>query len=417
MLFLYSIAIRFYFLGVLFAWPFRKKVRLWIKGRREWKRRQKTAFSPGDRVVWFHCASLGEFEQGRPLMESFRKEFPEYKILLTFFSSSGYEIRRQFTGADVVGYIPADTPLRARRFLEYVNPVLAVFIKYEFWLNHLREIHRRKIPLLLVSGIFRPDQIFFKSYGMIFWKGLRAFHHFYVQTEESVRLLHAIGYENVTLSGDTRFDRVAAVALNPLPLPEVALFCGESKVLIGGSLWPPDEEVLDTLISKAIPGLKFILAPHEVSREHAGKLLRKYGSRATTYSAWKIQPKGDPDVMILDTVGILAYVYRFGHYAYIGGGFGAGIHNILEAAVFGIPLFFGPNYRKFREAADLKKTGGAFPVRSADDFMFQWMQQWENAETSHRTGEVCHHYVSRNLGATSMIMRGIKEVLHKSNEG
>ncbi len=404
MRYLYNLSIRLFTLALMIAWPFSAKARKWVKGRRKVLTRLQTQIAGSESLIWFHCASLGEFEQGRPLIEAIHDEYPGHKILLTFFSPSGYEIRKHYGLADFVSYLPADTPRNARRFLEIVNPDLVIFVKYEFWLNYLRVIRKHDIPLLLVSGIFRPGHRFFRWYGGIFREGLRAFRHLFVQDEDSLKLLAGIDIHNVSVSGDTRFDRVAAVAMNPMPLPEIAAFCGESKILVGGSLWPPDEDVVHDLIKSRPDHVRFILAPHEVSPGHTAHLLKKYQGRAVSLSRWLQKPEGDFDILVIDSIGILSSVYQFGHIAFIGGGYGKGIHNILEAAVFGLPVFFGPNHKKFREARELTQLGGAFTIVKKEDFTVQITRLLNDQFYRESVRKICRDYVQERCGATAAIL-------------
>jgi len=401
---LYNLSIRLFTLVLMIAWPFSAKARKWIRGRRKVLARLQAQIVGDEPIIWFHCASLGEFEQGRPLIEAIHDQYPGHKILLTFFSPSGYEVRKHYGLADYVSYLPADTPRNARRFIEIVNPDLVIFVKYEFWLNYLRVIGERNIPLLLVSGIFRPGHRFFRWYGAIFREGLRAFHHLFVQDEDSLKLLADIGVQNVTVSGDTRFDRVDAIARNPLPLTEISAFCGENKIVIGGSLWPPDEDVIHGYIKSRPDRVRFILAPHEVSPGHTGHLLKKYQGRAVSLSRWLQKPEGDFDILVIDSIGILSSVYQFGHVAFIGGGYGKGIHNILEAAVFGLPVFFGPNYKKFREARALIELGGAFAVAKKEDFAENVVRLVEDDDYRDTVSRICRDYVQERCGATTTIL-------------
>ncbi|HNQ59999.1 MAG TPA: glycosyltransferase N-terminal domain-containing protein [Bacteroidales bacterium] len=389
---------------------FNPKAKEWIKGRKNLFQRLQDKIDRDKPLVWFHCASLGEFEQGRPLIEAFHQSYPSFKILITFFSPSGYNVRKNYIGADYIFYLPADTPVNAKKFIEIIKPKLVIFIKYEFWLNYLKEIHARDIALLLVSGIFRPQQVFFKWYGKIFRQQLKAFSHFYVQNETSAQLLKNIGFDNVSASGDTRFDRVETIAANSQPLHEIKTFCADKKVIIGGSVWPADLKILEPFIQQASENFKFILAPHEVNRDIISGLLEHYGDKAITYTALKNRPQNDEKILIIDIVGILSSVYQFGWVAYIGGGFGVGIHNILEAAVYGIPVFFGPHYRKFQEACDLIERGGAFPINSSDDLL-RIILNADFEKNRNKVAKICKEYVLQNTGATKIVMQGINKII------
>ncbi len=349
-----------------------------------------------------HCASLGEFEQGRPLLEKIKNEAPHLKILLTFFSPSGYQIRKNYPGADLVTYLPADYSSNARKFLDITKPCMAIFVKYEFWFNYLNELHHREIPTFLVSGIFRPQQHFFKFYGAFFRKGLQAFTHFYIQNEASVYLLQQIGFQNVTLSGDTRFDRVIHQAEHFEELPEIKLFAAGHKVIVGGSVWPADLKIILPFIEKHTD-LKFILVPHEPEHGLVLRLKNQIGTGAILWSELSDAKPENYRVLIIDTIGLLSRLYYYCHVAYIGGGFGAGIHNILEAAVYGKPIVFGPNYHKFTEAVDLIKSRGALSVKSKGEFeqAIDYFLQPQNQEEAKK---ICRQYISQKSGATSIIV-------------
>ncbi|MCD8073171.1 MAG: 3-deoxy-D-manno-octulosonic acid transferase, partial [Alistipes sp.] len=370
-MFFYNIGIHFYGLAIRIASIFNRKAALWIAGRRNIFSRLAAAFSPGDKVIWMHCASLGEFEQGRPVLERLKKQYPDRKILLTFFSPSGYTVRKNYEGADAVFYLPLDTPRNVRRLLDAVDPEAAIFVKYEFWLNFLRELKRRNVPTYIVSAIFRKNSVFFRPYGGIFRKGLASFDTIFVQNETSKQLLAAIGVGNVVVSGDTRFDRVAAIPDTAPVVPLAARFADGDKVLIAGSTWPRDEELILEFMA-AHPRVKVILAPHEINPVRIERIANDPANRAVRFTAGDAQTRiKEARLLIIDTIGLLSALYRYGTYAYIGGGFGAGIHNTLEAATFGLPVAFGPNYGKFREARQLLELGAARSVSS-----FEELNRW-----------------------------------------
>lgn len=356
------------------------------------------------RVAWFHAASLGEFEQGRPVIEAFRKARPEYKILVTFFSPSGYEIRKNYSGADCICYLPTDTPKNVRRFMQIVHPEIAVFIKYEFWHNYLTAMQKAGTRLYLISAIFRKEQIFFKPYGGLFRRALEAFTHLFVQDENSKQFLHEIGIDAVSIAGDTRFDRVFTIASNAKNLPEIERFAQNMPVFIAGSTWPPDEELLLTLIER-YPSVKFIIAPHEIHASRIEKLRTTIHRPSLRYT--ELTPESDlahAEVLFIDTIGLLSSVYRYGTWGYIGGGFGAGIHNTLEAATFGLPLAFGPRYEAFKEAKELIAAGGAKSISTADE-LIQWFDPlFQSPEATQRTGDICRQYVIKHKGATQQII-------------
>lgn len=396
---------------VIYAWLLRvvalwnKKAKQWVVGRKNIFERMSQAISPTDRVVWIHVASLGEFEQGRPIIEAIRQQHPEYKILLTFFSPSGYEIRKNYDGADYIFYLPADTPSNVTRFLDIAHPEIAVFVKYEFWLNYLTQMKKRGVRSYLVSAIFRQDSVFFRSYGSMWREALDAFDQMFVQNEESRELLHSIGYDNVIIAGDTRFDRVAAIAKAAKPVEIVAKFKGASRLFVAGSTWGPDEDILLPLINEN-PDVKFVIAPHEMDEVRINKILSSAKGGAKRYT----QCVADTDfsttqVLVLDTIGILSSVYGYASWSYIGGGFGVGIHNTLEAATFGLPIAFGPKYEKFKEARDMVALGAATKVESAEELKLWFAPLRDNTEHLTHTSTIAKDYTAKNQGATALFMK------------
>ncbi|MGC8864556.1 MAG: 3-deoxy-D-manno-octulosonic acid transferase [Bacteroidales bacterium] len=403
--FLYNLALRIYVSGIRLASFFNPKANIWLRGRKEVWDKLKNNIHPHERWIWFHCASLGEFEQGRPVIERVRKEAPEFKILLTFFSPSGYEIRKNYTGVDLVTYLPADFPSNAQRFIHLVNPRLAVFVKYEFWINYLLALQRNDTPTYLISGIFRPSQHFFKWYGAFFRKGLSAFNHFYVQNETSVKLLESLGFHNITLSGDTRFDRVVQQVAYFEEIPLLQQWAPAHQVIVGGSLWPADFELLLPFIRKH-PEYSFILVPHEPEPARLRRMKDRIGPNARLWS------ESDPDtirktqVIIVDTVGLLSRIYRYAAVAYIGGGFGAGIHNILEAAAYGKPVIFGPNHKKFVEALELIEREGAKSISDANG-LEEALLHFVQSQNQGHAGHICKSYVESHAGATEIIVKDL----------
>ena len=399
---LYNCGIRLMDAGIRCAAPFNDKARLWKEGRRGLFEKLESLES--QRVAWFHAASLGEFEQGRPVIEAFRERCPEYKILVTFFSPSGYEIRKNYSGADCICYLPVDTPKNVRRFMQLVRPEIAVFIKYEFWYNYLTAMQKAGTRLYLISAIFRQDQIFFKPHGGLFRQALSAFTHLFVQDDSSKRLLHEIGIDRVSIAGDTRFDRVYTIASNAKNLPEIERFAQNAPVFIAGSTWPPDEVLLLTLIDR-YPAVKFIIAPHEIHPSRIEKLRAAIRRPSLRYT--ELTPESDlehAEVLFIDTIGLLSSVYRYGTWGYIGGGFGAGIHNTLEAATFGLPLAFGPRYEAFKEAKELIAAGGARSISNADE-LIQWFDPlFQSLEATQQSGNSCKQYVLNHKGATQQII-------------
>ncbi len=402
----YTIGILIINLLVKLAVPFNSKVRMWVNGLKDWKANLKSAVNPGDRNIWIHCASLGEFEQGRPLIEMLKKERPDVRIILTFFSPSGYEVRKKYALADYVCYLPADTPRNAREFISAVNPALVIFVKYEFWSNIIREISERNIPLYLISAIFRPDQHFFKWYGTFFRKVLACFTHFFVQDNESMKLLSGIGIKNVTVTGDTRFDRVARIAETAKEIHQVKLFRGDEKLFLSGSSWPGDEAILCEYINRYPGRMKWIFAPHEIEPDNIDRLEKLLTTTVIRYSQFS-EKAAEARVMIIDNIGMLSSAYRYASVAEVGGGFGAGIHNILEAACWGIPVIFGPNYGKFREAKELIDLGGARSFVNYAEFSEILDGFLSDGSVYLKAAETAGEYVRKNTGATAKILAEI----------
>jgi len=416
MLFLYRIGLVLFGLLMQLAALWHPKAKRWVAGRKNLLERMATEIKPSKQHIWFHFASLGEFEQGRPVMEALKKERPETKLIITFFSPSGYEIRKNYELAEHVFYLPLDTPQHAAEFIRIVRPQLAVFTKYEYWYFYFRALSRQQIPLYIVSGIFRKDQVFFTWYGGLHRSMLGFVKHFFVQNQESDDLLGSLGFRNTTLSGDTRFDRVYELAKRPQELPEIKSFCGESPVLIAGSTWPEDEALLVELLQK-YPNWKLIIAPHEVDEAHIQAILQRFPEgQVIRYSELKSENlKGKNEfsilntqysILVIDTIGLLSSLYAYGDLAYIGGGFGKGIHNTLEAAAYGIPVIFGPNYQKFQEAKDLIAAKAGFSIENQKELnkLFTDLQD-ENKRK--KAGEKAGNYVKENTGATKTILKQI----------
>lgn len=401
---LYNISILVYQLIIKAASLFNSKAKLWLEGRKDIFKKLDAKISDassGNPVVWFHCASLGEFEQGRPLIEKYKQLHPGTKILLTFFSPSGYEIRKNYPGADFIFYLSADTPSNARRFIEIVKPEAVYFVKYEFWFNYLHELKKKNVPVYLVSGIFRQEQHFFKFYGGWFRKQLGSFSHFYLQNEHSVALLNSIGYKNTTLTGDTRFDRVWEIAKNARAFPLVEKFKGNDAVLIAGSTWREDEKIISAVMPE---GFKLIIAPHETDEKHIEEICRQFSGFSTLrYSKADERNISSAQVLIIDNIGMLSSLYRYAEIAFIGGGFGKGIHNILEAATFGLPVIFGPNYEKFSEAKELIKLGGAFSIADKNEFE-KIILLLKDQQVLKTASHISRYYVESRTGATGKIL-------------
>lgn len=397
----------------LYAWVIRlvglkyEKARLWSEGRKGLFERMRAKIDPKARIVWLHVASLGEFEQGRPIIEEIRRSHPEYKILLTFFSPSGYEIRKNYTGADYIFYLPIDTRRNVRQFLDIAHPEVAIFVKYEFWLNMLTELRRRRIRTFVVSSIFRRNSVFFRFYGGPWRDALETFEVLFVQNEESKRLLAELGFDNVTIAGDTRFDRVAEIARSAKRVELIERFKGDKKLFIAGSTWGPDEELLIPLMNEN-PTLKFIIAPHEMDEGRIAHLMEATKGGAVRYTQCTAESDlKEKQLLILDTVGILASAYGSASWGYIGGGFGVGIHNTLEAATFGLPIAFGPKYQKFKEACDLLSLGAARSVKSYEELKEWFIPLRDDEQQLAATSRLARDYTHSHQGATRTITQTI----------
>lgn len=418
---IYNIVIYFVLWGIAIASLFNEKVRKMWRGEREAFKILKQKVDPNAKYIWFHAASLGEFEQGRPLMERIRKDYPQYKILLTFYSPSGYEVRKNYEGADIICYMPVDTRLNAIRFLRLVRPVMAFFIKYEFWSNFLHILKHRNIPTYSVSSIFREDQVFFKWYGRSYAGVLKCFTRFFVQNEESKRLLEGIGITAVDVVGDTRFDRVLQIkeAARQLPICEAfrtGVASSQSadvphhdfKVFVAGSSWPPDENIFIPFFNEH-KDWRLLIAPHVIAEEHLKLILSLIkGKKVVRYTQTTPEEAAEADVLIIDCFGLLSSMYNYGDVAYIGGGFGVGIHNTLEAAVWNMPVIFGPNNKKFQEAQGLLKSGGGFEINTYEDFS-GLMSSLMNDETFlKQAGDKAGAFVAHLAGATDKVLASVK---------
>lgn len=448
---MYNIAIYIYLIGVAIGSLFNKKIKKMWRGEREAVDLLKEKVDPTAKYVWFHAASLGEFEQGRPLIEQLRATHPEYKILLTFFSPSGYEVRKNYEGADIVCYLPLDTISNAQRFLRAVHPVMAFFIKYEFWYNYLHILRHRGVPVYSVSSIFRPGQVFFKWYGRNYAKVLHCITHFFVQNEVSLQLLKGIGIDEATVVGDTRFDRVLQIKEQAKELPIMEAFkgingkgdackddlsedackrvlskdackedlyedackddlsendCKGCKVFVAGSSWQPDEDIFIRFFNDH-PDWKLIIAPHVIGEDHLAYILDKLQMKAVRYTQATEQSAAEARCLIIDCFGLLSTIYRYGEIAYVGGGFGVGIHNVPEAAVWGVPVLFGPNNKRFQEAQDLLACKGSFEVTDYDSFNTIISRLISDDKFRHQCGEASANYVKSRSGATDIIMKSV----------
>lgn len=418
---IYNIVIYFVLWGIAIASLFNEKVRKMWRGEREAFKILKQKVDPNAKYIWFHAASLGEFEQGRPLMERIRKDYPQYKILLTFYSPSGYEVRKNYEGADIICYMPVDTRLNAIRFLRLVRPVMAFFIKYEFWSNFLHILKHRNIPTYSVSSIFREDQVFFKWYGRSYAGVLKCFTRFFVQNEESKRLLEGIGITAVDVVGDTRFDRVLQIkeAAKQLPICEAfrtGVASSQSadvphhdfKVFVAGSSWPPDENIFIPFFNEH-EDWRLLIAPHVIAEEHLKLILSLIkGKKVVRYTQTTPEEAAEADVLIIDCFGLLSSMYNYGDVAYIGGGFGVGIHNTLEAAVWNMPVIFGPNNKKFQEAQGLLKSGGGFEINTYEDFSGLMNSLMNDAAFLKQAGDKAGAFVAHLAGATDKVLASVK---------
>ena len=401
----YNTGIRAYTMAIKTSSLFNDKAKLWVNGRKNIFAKLQEGFkNETNKIIWVHAASLGEFEQGRPLIEKLKQKYPEKKILLTFFSPSGYEIRKNYDKADYIFYLPADTPANAKKFIEIVKPETVYFIKYEFWRNYLHELYKKNIPTFLVSGIFRKEQVFFKQSGKSYRKVLDYFTHFFVQNQTSLDLLKSIDITNVTISGDTRFDRVIDIAKQTIELKKVEEFCDNKQIIIAGSSWQADEEFLAKYINSTKFDIKLIIAPHEIKEQNITRITKLLNKKVLLYSDIENANPSNFDVLIINNIGLLSSLYKYGSIAYIGGGFGVGIHNILEAATFGKAIIFGPKYQKFKEAVDLIKLKGAFSIGDYQEMEKHFDKLLSDKEYLLETSEIAENFVKNNAGAVDLII-------------
>lgn len=412
MRFLYNIFIQLYSFSIRIASNFNSKAKLWVEGRKDVLSELKKSEIIGKPVIWVHTASLGEFEQGRPIIENLQVSFPDHKILLTFFSPSGYEVRKNYNGADYVAYLPIDSPDNAKQFIDLVHPQLVIFIKYEFWFNYINELYINKIPLIFASVIFRSSQYFFKPWGKWFAKQLNKISYLFVQNEESLKLLDSIKVHHADVSGDTRFDRVIELPEEDVSYPIVDEFKCNSKILMGGSTWPPGEKILLNLLAGSDEDFKLIIAPHMINKEHIDDILNRFEDfNPVRYSEGITDKLQKSKVLIIDSIGILSMLYRYAHIAYIGGGFGVGIHSLLEASTYGVPVIFGPNYSRFREAIDLKDNKGGFPIENSNECLEIFNRLMKDHEFYNQSSASAVDYVRNNAGATLSIICIVKEYI------
>lgn len=410
MVFLYNIVIRIYYLLIYISSAFHPKARLWIKGRKNLIKQIENSIKPKEERAWFHFASLGEFEQGRTVLEQFKNEYPTLKIVITFFSPSGFEVRKNYANADYIFYLPLDTVSNASKFIEIIKPKIVFFTKYDFWYHYFRIIHQKNIPLYLISAIFRPNQLFFKKYGSFYQNILRYVTFFFVQNQQSANLLTTIGLNNYLITGDTRFDRVLENKNTTQELPLIKTFSNGNKVIVAGSTWKEDEEIIYKSVNNNSHNFKWIIAPHEITSSTLGRLKKMFRANCVFYSEARIETISNYKILIIDNVGLLMSIYHYAYLAYIGGGFGKGIHNILEAAAFGIPVIFGPNFKKFNEAHELLKIEGAFTVKNSKDFEYTLKKFTSDAYLYKKACKENLEYVRSHTGSTSRILQHIKHI-------
>ena len=414
---LYNISIQLYLFGIKTVSNFNPKAKLWTDGRKGVFKKLKKAINPNDKIIWVHVASLGEFEQARPVIEKMKEQFRYHKILLTFFSPSGYEIRKNYELADYVFYLPADTKKNAKKFVRIVNPRLAIFVKYEFWFNYINALYKNKSPLLMISVIFRPSQHFFKIWGSWFRRQLHKVTWFFVQNEDSLDLLNNINVKHAEISGDTRFDRVNQIVKEDKHIKEIEEFKGNSTLMVAGSTWPRDEEIINYILNNITGDFKVVLAPHVVDKQHISEILKRFEKfNPVLFTEFDAQKAAASKVLIINTTGLLAYAYRYSAFSYVGGGFGVGIHNLLEPVTYGHPVIFGPNYHKFREAHDLIATGCGFPVNDKEKALETVKRFMDNPGELKNLSEKAKAFVNKNIGATDIIMEKVREYITEPSQ-
>ena len=408
---LYSFLVHVAWLHLKVIAHFKPKIKLFVGGRKNVFSTLKHSIAPTDSVIWMHVASLGEYEQGLPILQELKKKYPTHKILLTFFSPSGYEVKKNSNAADIITYLPLDTISNAKKFLQITNPEMVLFVKYEIWPNYLRELEKRKVPTLLVSAVFAKRQVFFKWYGSFMRKSLTAFTHFFVQDEKAKQLLGTLNFNNVTIAGDTRFDRVLEILDGNNRLTFMENFKQDKHCFIVGSSWPEDEKIIIDFVNTSDKKIKYVIAPHNINKEHIQNLKEGFIKKVLCYSEIENKPIEDFDVLIMDTIGLLTKVYSYANLAYVGGGFKTGLHNTLEPAVFGIPIIIGPNCSGFKEAEQLVQKGGITSVKTKEQFSKTVNMLLENKALLSSTGSINSKYIAANKGATAKIISYVQKVL------
>ncbi len=409
--FLYNILINIAWFGLKVIAPFNPKISKFVQGRKNTFPILKKQYDPGNKTIWMHVASLGEFEQGLPILEGLRIDYPEHKLVLTFFSPSGYEVKKNTSVADSVVYLPMDSNSKVKLFLDLINPELAIFVKYEVWPNYLHHLKKRNIPTFLVSAIFSERQIYFKSYGRFMRKSLRNFDHYFVQDHNSKKLLESIGINTSIIGGDTRLDRVSQILQRDNRLDFMDRFKNNQLCFVAGSTWPEDEEILLHYINSNKERLKFVIAPHEIKTAHIDKIVSALQKRTILYSEINGKDLKEFDVLIVDTIGLLTKIYSYANIAFVGGAFATGLHNTMEPAVFGIPIIIGPKFDGFKEAEDLVKEGGIIPVSGQDSFDNLMDDLLSNPISIKNIGEINSNYINSNKGAADLIMRHISKIV------
>ncbi|MEC3964358.1 3-deoxy-D-manno-octulosonic acid transferase [Flagellimonas halotolerans] len=409
--FLYNILINIAWLGLNVIALFNAKIKLFVQGRKLTFPTLEDKFDSEDRTIWMHVASLGEFEQGLPILERLRSKYPDHKLVLSFFSPSGYEVKKNSLAADLVVYLPMDSNSKVKRFLNLVNPELAIFVKYEVWPNYLYHLKKRNIPTILVSAIFSGRQIYFKPYGGFMRKSLGKFDHYFVQDKNSKKLLESIGFTTSSISGDTRLDRVSEILERNNQLDFMDRFKNNQLCLVAGSTWPEDEEILINYINNSKEKVKFVIAPHEIKPAHIEKITSSLQKRTVLYSTMGNQNLKEFDVLVVDTIGLLTKIYSYANIAYVGGGFATGLHNTMEPAVFGIPIIIGPQFEGFKEAEDLVNEGGILPISSKDSFDDLVIDLLNNPVSIKNIGAINSNYINSNRGAADLIMKHISKIM------
>lgn len=409
----YNLFISLYGLGISVAANFNHKAKLWIEGRKDWQNKLKNHVSDEDKILWIHCSSLGEFEQGRPIIERMKIEFTYHKIVVSFFSPSGYEVRKNYEGADYIFYLPLDTKKNMKSLVKLLNPEMLILVKYEYWYNLLGKLNKNNIPVIVISAVINEDNLFFRPWGSWFRKKIKTISHFFVQDEDSKNLLESINIEQVTVSGDTRFDRVKEILNSENNLDFIKIFKGDSKLIVAGSTWPDDDDILENFINSKLPeDWKIIFAPHNIDQKKIGQLIEKIKLRTSLYSKMAENNLNDSQVLIVDTIGILTKIYSYATISYVGGGFTkTGVHNTLEPAVFGVPIIFGPNYDAYFEAIELIESEAAVKFENQFDFDEKMMDLIENEPERTRRGKIAYNYIQKKPNSSNMILSYLKKII------